>query len=281
MVELSWMNRFQVQVGLCWSNFFRICSGASCCMVRSLCKLSLSSTSHLELHRSNYVRRLSSELWSMYVRRTMLVDLILKLMLQYLGRTIRSSRTTSLELGSSIEFWIMIDVRSSNYVRRFDSYIIVAIPWSNLRSFRTIHQNYRVTVFSRSNGDLCYIKTSIVHDAISRKLWPSVYIILSLERKISLLWDLNPRPPAYWAGALPTKLKRQLMMWATPIMNEGGASNHIHHFKLHQYPSVVFFVTHLLDVCLHLLAACWCSPWMKVVSGTKSIHLNRFLHHHD
>ena len=25
---------------------------------------------------------------------------------------------------------------------------------------------------------------------------------------ISLLWDSNPRPPAYWAGALPTKLKR-------------------------------------------------------------------------
>ena len=24
----------------------------------------------------------------------------------------------------------------------------------------------------------------------------------------SLLWDSNPRPPAYWAGALPTKLKR-------------------------------------------------------------------------
>ena len=121
MVELSWMSRFQVQVGLCWSNYFRIRSGTSCCMDRSLCKLSLSSTSHLELHRSNYVRRLSSELWSMYVRRTMLVDLNLKLMLQYLGRTIRSSRTTSLELGSSIEFWIMIDVRSSNYVRRFDS----------------------------------------------------------------------------------------------------------------------------------------------------------------
>ena len=137
----------------------------------------------------------------MYVRQTMFVNLSFTLLLQYLGRTIRSCRT--------------------------------------------IHQNYRVTVFSRSSGDLYCIKTFMVHNAISRKLWSSVYIILLLERKISLLWDLNPRPPAYWAGALPTKLKRQLMMWATPIKNEDGASNHIHRFKSHQYPS------HQLSVLTH------------------------------
>ena len=27
-------------------------------------------------------------------------------------------------------------------------------------------------------------------------------------QKYSLLWDSNPQPPAYWAGALPAKLKR-------------------------------------------------------------------------
>ena len=33
--------------------------------------------------------------------------------------------------------------------------------------------------------------------------------ILIKQSQMSLLWDSNPRPPAYWAGALPTKLKRR------------------------------------------------------------------------
>ena len=31
----------------------------------------------------------------------------------------------------------------------------------------------------------------------------------------SLLWDLSPQPPAYWAGALPAKLK-SLCKWSCP-----------------------------------------------------------------
>jgi hypothetical protein len=40
---------------------------------------------------------------------------------------------------------------------------------------------------------------------VSASTW-MICILCALS--ISLLWDSNPRPPAYWAGALPTKLKR-------------------------------------------------------------------------
>ena len=32
--------------------------------------------------------------------------------------------------------------------------------------------------------------------------------VLRRRKKKSLRWDSNPRPPAYYAGALPTKLER-------------------------------------------------------------------------
>ena len=43
------------------------------------------------------------------------------------------------------------------------------------------------------------------------KSWQMFCSVVSTS--MSLLWHSSPRPPSYWAGALPTKLKRQ---WRLP-----------------------------------------------------------------
>ena len=49
----------------------------------------------------------------------------------------------------------------------------------------------------------------------------------------SLLWDSNPRPPAYWAGALPTKLKRQLSIGRWQYQNRYTKNGIIRMLRFH------------------------------------------------
>ena len=109
--------------------------------------------------------------------------------------------------------------------------IVCTIKFKTKEFHTALHQNYRV-IFVQLRRLRCMLHQNL-HNAQCYKSEALIIkiLILLLETRISLLWDLNPRPPAYWAGALPTKLKRQLMTRATPITDGDVASNHIHDFK--------------------------------------------------
>ena len=67
--------------------------------------------------------------------------------------------------------------------------------------------------------ELAEIRWSLVRFQVAGLAWRHTWIkswqmfCSVVSTSMSLLWDSSPRPPAYWAGALPTKLKRQ---WRLP-----------------------------------------------------------------
>ena len=67
--------------------------------------------------------------------------------------------------------------------------------------------------------ELAEIRWSLVRFRVAGFAWRHTWIkswqmfCSVVSTSTSLLWDLSPRPPAYWAGALPTNLKRQ---WHLP-----------------------------------------------------------------
>ena len=69
------------------------------------------------------------------------------------------------------------------------------------------------------------------------------------HHKYSLLWDSNPRPPAYWAGALPTKLKRLCALSIVLYLRGGFLSNRQLHLPV-DIPAIAQLAEHLtVDTC--------------------------------
>ena len=104
---------------------------------------------------------------------------------------------------------------------------ILSSTWPKRFSF-ALYAEFHKTKITRNSVTLWSEKTAKKLQKTASNIWATKmchtlrcfarFALQRLAHKESLLWDSNPRPPAYWAGALPTKLKRLvLLVTSTPV----------------------------------------------------------------